>query len=115
MLSFCHRSNACNHAVTVVGYGTSDKGQDYWIVKNSWGSSWGDSGFFNIARGKGMCGIGGVCVTTECVKDGEAAPIPPSTPAPEPPLALKCDISKLYADYHPINGHYTLTTNSMNF
>ena len=40
------------HAVCVVGF-NSDEG--YWIVKNSWGYSWGDSGYFKIAYGE--CGI----------------------------------------------------------
>ena len=46
-----------NHAVLAVGYGTDDSGMDYWVVKNSWGTSWGDKGFFKIERGVNMCGI----------------------------------------------------------
>eukprot|EP00811_Abedinium_folium_P032944 NODE_5947_length_1718_cov_14.366436.p2 GENE.NODE_5947_length_1718_cov_14.366436~~NODE_5947_length_1718_cov_14.366436.p2 ORF type:complete len:382 (+),score=77.77 NODE_5947_length_1718_cov_14.366436:95-1147(+) len=48
-----------DHAVLVVGYGTQ-AGVDYWLVKNSWGVSWGDSGYVKIQRGVagvGMCGI----------------------------------------------------------
>ena len=47
-----------NHAVTMVGYGHDDASdKDYWIVKNSWGQTWGEKGYFRIKRGSGTCGV----------------------------------------------------------
>ncbi|XP_040052473.1 pro-cathepsin H [Gasterosteus aculeatus] len=46
-----------NHAVLAVGYGAEDNGTPYWIVKNSWGTSWGVNGYFMIERGRNMCGL----------------------------------------------------------
>jgi C1A family cysteine protease len=47
-----------DHATNVVGWGTSS-GTDYWIMRNSWGSSWGESGYMRLAitNGSGVCGI----------------------------------------------------------
>jgi C1A family cysteine protease len=49
---------ALDHAVIIVGYGT-DAGQDYWLVRNSWGAVWGEGGYIRIADvdGNGICGI----------------------------------------------------------
>jgi|LauGreDrversion4_2_1035121.scaffolds.fasta_scaffold206279_1 C1A family cysteine protease len=47
-----------DHAVAAVGYGV-ENGTNYWLVRNSWGTSWGEAGYIKIAavEGQGICGI----------------------------------------------------------
>jgi len=45
-----------DHGVDLVGYGTSG-GTDYWIVRNSWATSWGEAGYAKILRGSNFCGV----------------------------------------------------------
>ncbi|TKY71824.1 Senescence-specific cysteine protease SAG12 [Spatholobus suberectus] len=50
-----------NHAVTAIGYGTSEDGTKYWLIKNSWGQTWGENGYMRLRREsgqpEGVCGV----------------------------------------------------------
>ncbi|KAF2368167.1 Peptidase C1A papain C-terminal [Trinorchestia longiramus] len=51
----CSKVDA-NHGVVIIGYGREGD-KDYWLVKNSWSTMWGDEGYFKIERNVNMCGI----------------------------------------------------------
>jgi C1A family cysteine protease len=54
---------APSHGVNLVGYGVTSTGLKYWKVRNTWGTRWGENGYFRIARGKSLCGLNKYVIT----------------------------------------------------
>jgi C1A family cysteine protease len=82
-----------NHQVLGVGWGT-ENGIPYWLIKNSWGSGYGDKGYVKVKRG--TCGTDEECGVMTAVKTtGVAGNVPP---APPPSPIKACDLKKYIGD-----------------
>ncbi|KAL6963802.1 putative cysteine protease rd19b [Sarracenia purpurea var. burkii] len=66
-------SKRLDHGVLLVGYGSAGyspirmKEKPYWIIKNSWGESWGENGFYKICQGRNICGVDSMVSTVAAV------------------------------------------------
>jgi len=102
----CGDGGSGNHAVLIVGWGREPSrygvDRDYWLVKNSWGDSWGENGLFKISMhsrrrdGKRQCLLGYPIVWVDIARsDRRLIEYPPKVKKSyTPPTNLRCDITK---------------------
>ena len=100
-ISYYFSPKQTDHQVLAVGWGTENK-IPYWLIKNSWGTGYGDKGYVKVKRGTchtddEECGFITAVKTT-----GVAGNVPA---APPPPPFKGCDLSAVFGE---VTGIYTL-------
>jgi cathepsin F len=59
-------TSSVNHGVNIIGYGVDmNTNENYWIVRNCWGTTWGEEGYMKLIRGVGRCGINEYCSSAQ--------------------------------------------------
>ena len=85
------------HDVTIVDYGSTDTGVDFWVIKNSYGSDYGESGYFRVRRGKEDLGLGLYPIAIPILSPDSSVPSPNPTAETQEANAL-VDVTDPYSD-----------------
>ena len=95
---------AGGHCVSLYGYGTDPVGGPFWLIKNSWGSDWGDNGYFRLQQGNAMCQLEQNVVGM--IPDFPGMPIsdPDIVPVETPDEATIAQFTEHFID--PTSGYY---------